>query len=105
MASSIPVAQAPMSSAPVWTWPLSGQPRVTRGFEPPPRPWLAGHRGVDLAGTAEQAVRAAGDGVVAFAGRIADRGVVSVEHAGGLRTTYEPVSSTVDEGATVVVGQ
>ena len=34
---------------------------------------------------------AAGAGTVTFSGVVAGRGVVSVRHAGGLRTTYEPV--------------
>src|SRR5688572_29561263 len=91
--------------APLWTWPLSGIPPVLRPFDPPPRPWMAGHRGVDLAAMAGEAVRAAGAGVVAFAGTVAGRGVVSIEHAGGLRTTYEPVVACVHIGDAVSVGQ
>ena len=30
-------------------WPLDGPPRPVRRFDPPPQPWLPGHRGVDLA--------------------------------------------------------
>ncbi len=74
-----------------YAWPLAGQPVVTRRFEPPPQRWLAGHRGVDLGAGPGVPVRAAGAGVVVFAGPVAGRGVVSVAHAGGLRTTYEPV--------------
>ncbi len=33
---------------PAGVWPLDPEPDVTRGFEPPPGPWAAGHRGVDL---------------------------------------------------------
>lgn len=40
----------------------------------------------------------AGDGVVVYAGPLADRGVVSVDHAGGLRTTYEPLRASVRAG-------
>lgn len=47
---------------------------------------------------------AAGAGTVAFAGTVADRGVVSVDHPGGLRTTYEPVSVTVSAGDHVARG-
>ncbi|WP_433296961.1 murein hydrolase activator EnvC family protein [Actinoplanes sp. CA-030573] len=75
-----------------------------RRFDPPPQPWLAGHRGVDLAGAPSTVVRAAGAGTVVFAGTVAGRGVVSVAHAGGLRTTYEPVSATVAVGAHVARG-
>jgi murein DD-endopeptidase MepM/ murein hydrolase activator NlpD len=77
---------------------------VVRRFDPPPRPWLAGHRGVDLAGTPGLAVRTAGAGTVVYAGVIAGRGVVSVAHAGGLRTTYEPVTATVAVGDAVAAG-
>jgi murein DD-endopeptidase MepM/ murein hydrolase activator NlpD len=86
-------------------WPLVGTPVVTRPFQPPPRPWLPGHRGVDLAGTPGQPVVAAGSGTVAFAGIVAGTGVVSIDHAGGLRTTYEPVSPLVRAGQQVTVGQ
>lgn len=48
---------------------------------------------------------AAGDGVVAFAGDLAGRGVVSVEHPDGLRTTYEPVTPLLPQGTVVVRGQ
>jgi murein DD-endopeptidase MepM/ murein hydrolase activator NlpD len=64
---------------------------VVRPFDPPARPWLAGHRGVDVATRPGAIVHAAGRGIVVHAGRIAGRGVVSIRHAGGLRTTYEPV--------------
>jgi murein DD-endopeptidase MepM/ murein hydrolase activator NlpD len=78
-------------------WPLAPRPSVVRGFDPPQLRWGRGHRGVDLLGTAGQPVRTALGGRVAFAGRLAGRGVVVVDH-GGLRTTYEPVRSTVHPG-------
>lgn len=87
-----------------WRWPLDGVPAVVRDFTPPPRPWLPGHRGVDLAGVEGAPVRAAGAGVVAFAGDVAGRGVVSIAHANGLRTTYEPVNPFVAAGQRVAPG-
>jgi murein DD-endopeptidase MepM/ murein hydrolase activator NlpD len=84
-------------------WPLVPA-LVVRPFDPPARPWLAGHRGVDLAGRPSASVRAAGAGTVVFAGVIAGRGVVSVAHPGGLRTTYEPVAATVAAGDQVAAG-
>jgi murein DD-endopeptidase MepM/ murein hydrolase activator NlpD len=93
------------SAAPgLWGWPLPGDPVVTRAFDPPPTPYAAGHRGVDLAGAAGTPVLAAGAGVVAFAGLVAGRPVVSVLHPGGLRTTYEPVQPTVAAGQAVARG-
>jgi len=46
-------------------------------------------------------VLSAGEGVVAFSGVIAGRGVITVRHAGGLRTTYEPVGGRLTPGARV----
>ncbi|WP_324188143.1 M23 family metallopeptidase [Nocardia higoensis] len=82
-------------------WPLRPRPAVERRFDKPEQDWLPGHRGVDLAGSAGQAVLAAGDGIVAFAGTVAGRPVVSVDHEGGLRTTYEPVAAAVAVGERV----
>lgn len=85
-------------------WPLDGTPRPVRRFDPPPRPWQPGHRGVDLAAGPGAVVRAAGPGTVAFAGPVAGRPVISVLHPGGLRTTYEPVRPGVSLGDRVAIG-
>jgi murein DD-endopeptidase MepM/ murein hydrolase activator NlpD len=88
----------------VWTPPVDGGLRVTRPFDAPESRWGAGHRGVDLAAAPGTAVRAAGDGVVLFAGLVAGRPVVSVAHGDGLRTTYEPVDPAVRAGQRVGAG-
>ncbi|WP_068065810.1 M23 family metallopeptidase [Nocardia xishanensis] len=85
-------------------WPLRPRPMVERRFERPAQNWLPGHRGVDLAGSPGQRVLAAGAGIVVFAGEVADKPVVSIEHPGGLRTTYEPVRARVSVGARVARG-
>ncbi|MEU8131290.1 M23 family metallopeptidase [Micromonospora sp. NPDC049049] len=85
-------------------WPLDGPPRPVRRFDPPPRPWLPGHRGVDLAAPAAAVVRSAGPGTVLFAGLVAGRPVVTVGHADGLRTTHEPVRPGVRPGQPVTAG-
>jgi murein DD-endopeptidase MepM/ murein hydrolase activator NlpD len=87
-----------------WQLPLAGVARVVAPFEAPAGPYAPGHRGVDLAGAPAEQVLAAGAGVVAFAGRVASRGVVSVDHPGGLRTTYLPVSAVVHTGEAVAAG-
>lgn len=85
-------------------WPLEPEPDVVRGFEPPPTPFAAGHRGVDLAGWPGQAVRATLPGTVGFAGSIGGKPVVTVLH-GGRRTTYEPVVASVERGQAVAAGE
>ncbi|HEX5741363.1 MAG TPA: peptidoglycan DD-metalloendopeptidase family protein [Pilimelia sp.] len=84
--------------------PLAGPIRVVRAFDPPPKPWLPGHRGVDLAGVVGAPVHAAGAGTVAYVGVVAGRGVVSIGHPGGLRTTYEPVTPSVGPDVPVTAG-
>lgn len=96
--------RAPAPS-PLWGWPLTGRPRVLRDFAPPAQPWLAGHRGADLAASPGAEVRAAGAGTVGYADRLADRGVVTVLHSGGLRTTYLPVQPSVRRGQAVATGE
>jgi Peptidase family M23 len=100
-ATCLPLASA--RAAPTWTWPLSPRPEVVGAFDRPDSRWGAGHRGVDLLGAEDQQVRAAGAGVVTYAGLLAGRGVVAVSH-GSLRTTYEPVAAAVQVGARVSVG-
>jgi murein DD-endopeptidase MepM/ murein hydrolase activator NlpD len=83
-------------------WPLRpGVPMVSRAFDGPVPNWRRGHRGVDLIGGPGQPVYAAGPGTVVFAGVLAGRPVVSVDHPGGLRTSYEPVAATVRPGQAV----
>lgn len=100
LAGSVPAA----ASAREFGWPLQPRPAVARPFDGPEHDWLPGHRGADLAGRPGQPVLAAGAGVVVFAGTVAGKPVVSVEHAGGLRTTYEPVTATVTAGRRVERG-
>ena len=85
-------------------WPLRPRPAVVRVFDAPSPNWHSGHRGVDLAGTAGQPVYAGRSGTVVFAGELAGRPVVSIAHAGGLRTTYEPVRPSVRAGQRVETG-
>nr|WP_246284204.1 M23 family metallopeptidase [Nocardioides perillae] len=89
---------------PEGVWPLDPRPAVVGAFAPPPSPWAAGHRGVDLSGRVGQPVRAALAGTVRFAGTLAGRGVLVVGH-GATRTTYEPVAALVVVGARVARGE
>jgi murein DD-endopeptidase MepM/ murein hydrolase activator NlpD len=85
-------------------WPLDGPPTVQRGFAPPALAWASGHRGVDLAAKPGEAILAAASGTVAFAGSIGGKPVISIDH-GSVRTTYEPVTTTLRVGDRVALGQ
>jgi len=87
-----------------YDWPSGHEVPVLRAFSPPAQRWLSGHRGVDLAMNEGDTVYAAGAGSIVYAGRLNDRNVISIEHSGGLRTTYEPVAPTVKRGDRVERG-
>ncbi|MFE7928934.1 M23 family metallopeptidase [Streptomyces sp. NPDC057456] len=105
-ARALPVPPVPAIGR---AWPVGARPAVVRGWEPPASPYARGHRGVDLAAAPDAEVRAVAAGRVSFAGRVAGRGVVSVElSATGrppLRTTYEPVRASLRKGDQVAPGQ
>lgn len=87
-----------------YDWPIPLPHSVVRRFEAPPHPWSAGHRGVDLAASPGTVIAAAGPGVVSFSGVVVGRGVVTVRHPDGRRTTYEPLDARVPAGAQVIAG-
>ena len=96
----------PETAAPSWQWPLAPRPQVLRDFNPPPKPWLSGHRGVDLGAAADGApVTSPAAGTVSFVGVVVDRPVITIDHGVGLRSSFEPVDSTLAAGAPVAKGQ
>ncbi|MFF3083500.1 M23 family metallopeptidase [Streptomyces nojiriensis] len=85
--------------------PLPAPLSVARWWDPPPTPYAAGHRGVDLSAPVGAELRAVAAGRVHHAGPVAGRGVLSLALPNGLRTTYEPVRPLVTEGEQVAAGQ
>lgn len=73
---------------------------VADPFREPSGPYGPGNRGIEYGTAPGTPVRAIGSGVVAFAGPVAGRGVVSVDHPSGLRSTYTGLAHLE-----VVVGQ
>ncbi|MEV7584917.1 M23 family metallopeptidase [Streptomyces erythrochromogenes] len=98
-----PSPQAGSAGPPVR--PLPAPLAVVRWWDPPPTPYAAGHRGVDLAAPVGAELRAVAAGRVHHAGQVAGRGVLSLALPNGLRTTYEPVRPLVAEGEEVAAGQ
>ncbi|MFK4639834.1 M23 family metallopeptidase [Paenarthrobacter histidinolovorans] len=97
---------APTAPQGRWSWPLSPKPGVLRMFDPPDKPWLSGHRGVDLGPAPDGGqVTAPSDGVVTFAGVVVDRPVLTIDHGEGLRSSFEPVASELKPGDHVARGQ
>ncbi|MFD1212515.1 M23 family metallopeptidase, partial [Arthrobacter sp. GCM10027362] len=69
-----------------------------------PKPWLGGHRGVDLAAAPGLAVSAPAAGTISFAGWVVDRPVITIDHGNGLRSSFEPVASDLKKGDAVARG-
>ena len=71
-------------------WPVSGP--VVAGFRPINR--YEGHWGIDLGVTPGTPVRAAAGGQVTFAGVVVANQTVTLDHGGGLKTSYSYLSET-----------
>lgn len=98
------VRSAPVDPPPiVWQWPVTPL-RIDAPFVEPAHAYAAGHRGVDLAAAPAQTVLAPADGVVAFSGSVAGRGVLTIDHGGGWITTLEPVTEAAPTGTAVARG-
>ena len=89
-----------------WPWPVTGP--ILRGFDPPDSPYGSGHRGIDIVTSPGTPVLAPADGVVAFAGQVGGRLFLTLDHGGGLESTYSWLDSVlvrrgepVARGATV----
>lgn len=90
-------------SAPRWGWPVAGAHTIVRPYLAPATAYAAGHRGIDILGGG--AVLAPAGGVVHFAGFVVDRSVLSISHSGDTISSYEPVTTTLHEGDTVIRGE
>jgi murein DD-endopeptidase MepM/ murein hydrolase activator NlpD len=84
---------------------LPVEAEVVDTFRPPAHRFGSGNRGWELATRGGEPVRAVGPGVVAFAGQVAGRGVVSIVHPDGLRSSVTGlVHIVVSVGESVVAG-
>ena len=97
-------APARAELATTWQWPVTGA--VSRPFQQPAHAYGPGHRGIDIAvaSAGEIAVHAPADGVIAYAGTVVDRPIVTIDHGDGLVTTLEPVASSRGAGDAVSAG-
>lgn len=101
-AAGAPIARA-ASGEGTWRWPVDPPRSVARPFIPPPTPYAAGHRGIDIRAPAGT-LYAPESGVVHFAGVVVDRPVLSIDHGGSVISSYEPVQTTLVEGDVVAAG-
>jgi len=103
MPSALALVALPLLGLAPWTWPVDPPHTIVRPYIAPESPYAAGHRGIDIAAPSGT-VYAPAAGVVHFAGTVVDRPVLSIEHAGGVLTSYEPVVTTLTAGDAVEPG-
>lgn len=87
-------------TATFWSWPLAVPHPIVKPYLAPATPYTSGHRGIDIsaaAGAGAQVIAPDG-GVVRFAGFVVDRPVLSIDHGGGVISSYEPVESELVVG-------
>ncbi len=99
------LATSPVHAAGVDYSPPVSAP-ISDHFRAPTSLYGSGNRGLEYATQPGAVVRASGDGIVAFAGVVAGRLVVSITHVDGLRTTYSGLTAIeVRVGLAVQRGQ
>jgi murein DD-endopeptidase MepM/ murein hydrolase activator NlpD len=101
----LPATQARAAIADTWSWPVASPRQIERPFVTPPTPYGVGHRGIDITATLGTTVTAPADGTVLFAGLVVDRDVISIDHGGGVTSSFEPVTAVVTAGDNVTEGE
>ncbi len=101
LTGTLTTSAAPLPASLAWGWPLAGKPQVVHTFDLPTKPWLAGHRGIDMAAPQGAPVLAPTEGVVTFAGKVVDRFVLTITTPDGLRLSFEPTVSALQAGDAV----
>jgi murein DD-endopeptidase MepM/ murein hydrolase activator NlpD len=101
-ASAVSGSSLPASS---WNPPLEAPIRLVNQYRQPNSDYSAGHRGVDYLVAQNQSVLAPADGQVWFAGKVAQRPLLSLLHDGGYLTEFEPVCTDLKKGEQVFAGQ
>lgn len=86
-----------------WVWP-TGTRVIRRPWEAPADDYAAGHRGIDVPAALGTPAVAVDDGEVAFAGSVAGRPVVTIDHGDGLVSTLDSVSPSAEKGDVVQQG-
>jgi murein DD-endopeptidase MepM/ murein hydrolase activator NlpD len=99
------VATSPADAAPTgWLWPLDRSRQVSRTFVAPATEFGAGHRGIDVPAVAGERLVAPADARVAFAGRVVDRDVVTLDAGDGWVVTFDGATSTLEVNSVVEAG-
>lgn len=101
LVNTTPVEAAPSG----WQWPLERSRQLSRAFVAPATEFGAGHRGVDLPASSGERLVAPTRVRVAFAARVVDRDVVTLDAGGGWLATFDGATSLFEVGSVVEAGE
>ena len=87
---NVPAAAGSASSPPTYAPPVDAP--ISDPFRPPTTPYGPGNRGIEYATPPGATVVASADGTVRFAGVVAGKRWVTLNHADDVRTTYGPLA-------------
>jgi len=102
-----PVTVLDATAAPMggpWAWPVVGP--VLRPYDPPEDPYGSGHRGIDIGAAPGTPILVPADATVSFAGQVGGQLFVTLDHGGGLNSTFSWLSAVeVRKGQVVLRGE
>lgn len=85
--------------------PLEPPIKLINQYRQPNSDYSAGHRGVDYLAKIGQKVLSPADGQVWFSGKVVNRHLISISHAGNYLSEFEPLCSDLKKGERVSKGQ
>ena len=98
-------SHVPVAKSSSWVWPVEAPHPIVKPFLAPQTQYSAGHRGIDIAAPSSAIVRSPTGGVIHFSGFVVSRNLVSIDHGGGIISSFEPVLSELSEGTLVHRGE
>lgn len=88
----------------LWLPPFGAPLHVTGAYRPPPTPYTAGHRGIDIPAVPGSVLAAPAPGTVEFVGVVVDRGTLTIRVDADTVYSWEPIASTLSVGDQLVAG-
>lgn len=95
---------ATASQSASWVTPVPAM-EIVEAFDPPDKPWLKGHRGIDVLAVAGEPLRAPTLGSIRFRGSVAGMPTVSILTDSGHIVSFQPASTKLSRGDRFSAGE
>lgn len=99
-----PPSASAATDAQNWVSPVPAM-EIINAFDPPDKPWLKGHRGIDVLAVEGEPLRAPTKGTIRFAGTVAGTATVSVLTASGHVLSFQPAATMLKKGEEFSAGE